>query len=235
MTPDQIAEMFVRAAEIEAKLPIVKGLKEQWGKYPLHWVHDIGDINMRRVERTAAERARLVPGDDPLGDWGKFATRVFDEWEKQNSKGQVGEWEACLAISIEFIPKATERRALWAWAMAQAGTLTRRIDGRGASMSFDKWCKSVEHISRTTGYDRKLRAIRSIETKLCGKGDLRARTLQDDGLQLYPENRHVPDKVPGVHEAKPNPTWRDDPAFAPIEFQAARERRRQQARKRAAP
>jgi len=58
MTEAEIAELFIRAAEIEAKLPEVKGLREDYGRYTLPWVHDLADINGRG----------RIPGDrlDPL-------------------------------------------------------------------------------------------------------------------------------------------------------------------------
>lgn len=212
MTRDQIEEMFVRAAETEAKLPGVKGMREQWGKYPLAWFHDLGDINMRRVERTADERARLTPGDDPLQEW---RMAWLSEWSRKATTAQVTGWEACMEIALQFIPNAKHRRALWAWAMAQAGTL-KHADGR--RLSFDRWCKEVECVSRWTGYDRKVRAIACLTHQLGGKCDLRGETLQTGALQLRPETGHVPATVPGVHEAEMNPTWRKDPAFDPLPF-----------------
>lgn len=224
MTRDQIEEMFVRAAETEAKLPGVKGMREQWGKYPLAWFHDLGDINMRRVERSAEERARLTPGDDPLQEW---RMAWLEEWSRKATTAQVTGWEACVEIALQFIPNAKHRRALWAWAMSQAGTLRHPNGGR---LSFDRWCKEVERVSRWTGYDRKSRAIAYLERKLCGKVDLRAETLQNGTLQERPETGHVIATVPGVHEAKPLPTWRDDPAFQ--SFDISRESRAQFAHRR---
>jgi len=47
MNAGDIAEMFIRAAETEAKLPQDRALRQQWGGYCLAWVHELADINAR--------------------------------------------------------------------------------------------------------------------------------------------------------------------------------------------
>lgn len=60
MNAGDIAEMFIRAAETEAKLPEVKGLRESYGRYCLPWSHDLADVNSRR--RTGDRRGAAGSG-----------------------------------------------------------------------------------------------------------------------------------------------------------------------------
>ncbi len=225
MTESDIAEMFIRAAETEAKLPAVQGFRESWGGYSLPWVHEKADINMRRREMGD----QLLDADDPLSEWGKGVTKALTEWERRAMTAQIVNWEACINITREFVSDPKRRRALWAWAMAQAGTLRQK--------SFTRWCRKVERVHEETGNRRKNAAIDEILQAFAGKDGLRGENTQSTVLPFGPEISHVPDTVPGVYEAKPNPTWRDDPAFAPFDIQDARKRkaaRREQYAKRKA-
>ncbi|MGJ2639755.1 hypothetical protein ACR8HR_22655, partial [Salmonella enterica subsp. enterica serovar Paratyphi A] len=112
MTEGDIAELFIRAAETEAKLPEVNGLRENFGRYTLPWVHDLGDINGRRREFGD----QLLPGDDPLGDWSKSASRVLAEWGKRPTTRQIENWERCMDIMRSFLTDEGQTRSLWAWA-----------------------------------------------------------------------------------------------------------------------
>lgn len=207
MTEGEIAEMFIRAAETEAKLPEVKGLREDYGRYVLPWVHDRADITGRG--RTIGDK--LQSGDDPLNEW-RF--EWLTEWGKRASKEQVSNWEGCIRITAELITDAGQRRALWAWAMAQAGVLTKT--GSRKKISFARWCRDVEKIAEMTGHRRKNRAISSIHARIHGKADLHC---ENSALHLLPvshEIRHVFSTLEGgcaVYDTKRVHSWRDDPSF----------------------
>lgn len=207
MTPEQIAEMFIKAAEVEAKLPEVKGLRENYGRYVLPWVHQVSDINGRG--RTPGDS--LDRHDDPLEEW---RMSWFEEWAKRASPEQIGAWEACLKITAEFLSDGGQRRAIWAWAMAQAGVLYRPASRR--KISFARWCRDVEHVSEMTGHRRKNRAIASLASQLQSKADLHTRNPSPEVLPVSPENRHLFAIVTGnqaLYSTQPMHTWRDDPSF----------------------
>lgn len=207
MTPDDIAEMFIRAAEAEAKMPEVKGLREDYGRYALPWVHDRKDITGRGKQM----HDHLKPGDDPLNEW-RYGW--LDEWAKNPSKRDVSNWEGCIRITTDFLTNPKERRALWAWAMAQAKTLYR--PGTRKRMSFARWCRDVEKIAEETGRRRKKRAIDAIFVKVCGKHDLHDETPANGMLPFGPENRQYQPMIEGgraVYDTQPAYSWRDDPSF----------------------
>ena len=115
MTLDDIAEMFIRAAETEAKLPRPKGTTQQYGRYALPWVHSHADIVDRR--RTNMPGESLEAGDNPLEDW-RF--EWIRNWARRPTTAEITDWEACLSITTDFISDVGQRRALWAWAFAKA-------------------------------------------------------------------------------------------------------------------
>lgn len=236
MTEADIAEMFVRAAETERKLPGVKGMRESWGSYVLPWVHDLADINSRR--RTFQPDEKLHPMDDPLV---ARTHQWLEEWSRRATKEQVTGWEACINIASEFIKDAGQRRALWAWALAQADNLV--ITRRGMEpkrISFARWCRTVENIAEMTGHRRKNRAIASIVQELCGKPQMHDDFLREGVLPCGPENGHVFATVEGqraVYDTKRVHAWRDDPSFQSTGLDLASWRaakRRMQGKRRAA-
>lgn len=207
MTEGDIAEMFIRAAEVEAKLPEVKGLREDFGRYTLPWVHQVSDINGRR--RIPGDN--LLPGHDPLDDW---RMEWLAEWGKRPTTRQVANWERCMDIIRMFVTDEGQRRALWAWAMAQAGTLTK--PGRRKKISFARWCRDIEGIAEITGHRRKTRAISSLHARMHGKDDLHCNITPEGVLPDGPEIGHVFATVEGeraVYDTKRVYSWRDDPSF----------------------
>lgn len=236
MTEADIAELFVLAAETERKLPAVKGMRENIGGYVLPWVHDLGDINSRR--RTYASDEKLHPLDDPLV---ARTHQWLEDWSRRATKEQVTNWEACLRITSEFLTDAGQRRALWAWALAQADNLVVTRPGRDPKrFSFARWCREVEHVAEMTGHRRKNRAIAFIAQEVCGKRQKNDETLRDGVLPCGPENGHVFATVEGqkaVYDTKRVFTWSDDPSFKSTgmtlaEWRAAK--RRMQGRRKAA-
>lgn len=207
MTEAEIAELFIRAAEIEAKLPEVKGFREDYGRYALPWVHELADINGRG--RIAGDK--LQGADDPLEAW---RMEWLTEWGKRATSKDVASWERCVDIIRLFISDAGQRRALWAWAMAQAGTLTR--SGSRRKISFARWCRDVEGIAEMTGHRRKNRAIASIHQRVHGKPDLNCENSQLEVLPVTHEITHVFATIEGqraVYDDRPVLSWRDDPSF----------------------
>lgn len=207
MTEAEIAELFIRAAEIEAKLPEVKGFREDYGRYALLWVHELADINGRG--RIAGDK--LQGADDPLEAW---RMEWLTEWGKRATSKDVASWERCVDIIRLFISDAGQRRALWAWAMAQAGTLTR--PGSRRKISFARWCRDVEGIAEMTGHRRKNRAIASIHQRLHGKPDLHCENSQLEVLPVTHEIEHVFATIEGKHavyDERRVLSWRDDPSF----------------------
>lgn len=238
MTEADIAEMFIRAAETERKLPDVRGMKESTGGYVLPWMHDLADINSRR--RTGDRKERLQPGHDPLRDW---ETAWMDAWARTATKAQIADWEACLRITGEFLTDAGQRRALWAWALAQVENLMiTRPAKTPKKISFAKWCREVERCAEMTGHRRKNRALTAIAQGLCGKQGLHDENHQNGVLPCEPENVHVFATIEGqqtVFDTQAVYSWRDDPSFerktgmTMIEWRAAK-RRMQEARRRQA-
>lgn len=99
MTPLEIAELFIRGAEVDRRLPQTakpKQLKAQ----NLPYSHDLADMNGWGAERYQEEREAF------------FHSRLSHE--------QVGEWERCMEL-IKHCPDEGRRRCLWNWAMAQVG------------------------------------------------------------------------------------------------------------------
>jgi len=235
MTEADIAEMFTKAAETEIKLPSVKGMNEDWGRYPLQWFHDLGDVNMRR--REGGDRLDPKEGD-PFDHW-RWAW--LDPKNLRLNTKAVTQWEACINITREFLADAGQRRALWAWAMAQAKSLR---SPKGHHISFARWCRDVEKIAEMTGHRRKNRALTRISQEVCGKQVLHDENHHSGLLPCEPENGHVFATVEGqrtVHDARPvyKSTWRDDPSFQPgtislAALRAARRRQQEAKRKREA-
>lgn len=132
MTEDQIIEIFIKAAEVDAKLPDTarpKGLKAINHGY----VHDLADIN----GWDSADKEAL------RWEW-------LDPAKLRNTTNDIGIWYAAMEL-VKLIPSEAKRRALWAWARAEAG-----------GQPFAKWCKTVEGISRQTGNWRKNSAIECV-------------------------------------------------------------------------
>ncbi|EKF40843.1 hypothetical protein NA8A_18167 [Nitratireductor indicus C115] len=217
MNIGDIAERFIRAAEIERSTP------EQIGPAPMRsmslpYVHDWVDKLGWRKEKGD----KLQPGEDPLAE----ERRLF--WERlglQASSQELSELE-CLREWLLMVDDEGQRRALLAWSMAKAG-------GR----SFNKWCFKVEGIHPETGRRRKNRALARISAHVAREGVQHC----DDGeigvLLDTPENGHIDANIAGaVTEHKGITAWASDEAFTsylsdkPADFSWAQkrwERRRQ--------
>ena len=132
MTTEEIAELFIRGAEVDRRLPNTARparLKAQ----AMPYVYDYKDMAGWGSERLEEERQSF---------WDERSTRL--------KTSDISDWEKCNELVL-LIENESERRCLWHWAMAKAG-------GR----PFAKWCREQEHIHPETGSRRKTRAISRI-------------------------------------------------------------------------
>lgn len=100
MTPLEIAELFIRGAEVDRRLPQTakpKQLKAQ----SLGYVHSWAEMREWGDERHKEHRAEMFAKT-------KLTTQ------------DVSEWERCMEL-IKHCPDESRRRCLWNWAMAQVG------------------------------------------------------------------------------------------------------------------
>lgn len=136
MTIEDVQELFVRAAEVDRRLPDtarparVKSLNLP---YTWDWVDKAGwgseRLEEERIEFWENLAARLTTHDVSL-------------WERANEL-------------IVFAKTERRRRCLWAWAKAEAG-----------GKPFARWCRDVEHISRDWGLECKANALRDIASRI---------------------------------------------------------------------
>lgn len=131
MTRETIAGLFVRAAEVERKLPATEGPKES--RPNIGYVHSFEEMNgWKEEDKHAANWAWLDPS------------------KLRNTTNDIGLWQASMEM-VKLIPCEKKRRALWAWARAEAG-----------GHAFAKWCRNIEGISRQLGDWRRNAAIECI-------------------------------------------------------------------------
>ncbi|MCE6073657.1 hypothetical protein GOZ89_09645 [Agrobacterium vitis] len=132
MNKAEIIEIFVKAAEVDRKLPNTArpaGVKAMNHGY----VHDTADMNgWSSEDKHAANWAWLDPA------------------KVRNTTNDMGIWQASMEL-MKLVPNELQRRALWAWARSEAG-----------GQAFAKWCRQVEGISRQLGDWRKTAAIEGI-------------------------------------------------------------------------
>lgn len=102
MTPMQIAELFIEAAEVDRKLPDTARPKKLRAQ-SLSYVHDWEDMRHWGDERHEEHRAEM------------FGTVKLTHRDVSN-------WELCNDL-ITFVTSEPARRSLWAWATAKAGGL----------------------------------------------------------------------------------------------------------------
>ncbi|WP_028035869.1 hypothetical protein [Chelativorans sp. J32] len=162
----------------------------------------------------------------------------LEEWGRRPTALQISNWEGCIRITTDYLTDPGQRRALWAWAMSQAGCLYR--PGTRKKLSFARWCRDVENIAELTGHRRKNRAIGEIMRGLRGKPDLHDDLGETGMLPNAHENGHVFATIEGdraVYDTKPVYSWRDDPSFTrktglTIQEWRAAKRRPREAKKR---
>jgi len=160
MTPDQIAELFIQAAETEKRLPQT-AKPARLKAMALPYVHDQKDQNGWGSERYADERADF-----------------FDARSTRLTKNQVAVWELSLEL-VKLVRKPENRRALWAWANSKAG-----------GMFMAKWARTIENVHPETVTRRAKASITEIHHKLECNGELHNQNDIDQVLPSEPEIGH---------------------------------------------
>lgn len=146
MSPAEIAERFIRAAEIE------RSSREHVGPAPLRaqhlpYVHTYTDkLGWRKEPGDKLER-----GSDPLSE----ERKAF--WERMGMMPSAEELSQLdgLYDLLMLVDDDSQRRALLAWARSKVG-----------GKSFRRWCFQVEGIHPETGRRRKDRALARISAHL---------------------------------------------------------------------
>jgi hypothetical protein len=134
MTEAEITEIFIRAAEVDRKLP-----------------------NTARPAQLKAMNVGIIHTFAEMAYWPADELHAVNwAWlEPKNLRAttnDVGIWEVAMEM-MKLVPDPKKRRALWAWSRAQAG-----------GMSFSKWCREIEKpgIQRQAGDWRRQAAIECI-------------------------------------------------------------------------
>lgn len=207
MTRETIAELFVRAAEVERKMPD-NSRPAAMKAMNLGYVHDTADMNgWFADDKRAANWAWLEPKN------------------LRNTTNDVGIWQASMEL-IKLVACEKKRRALWAWARAEAG-----------GKAFSKWCRGVEGISRQLGDWRRKAAILDITSAFSRKPLQHNENADIDALPNSPE---IGDKSSIItvwrpDESKPACGFDEDLRdFSWAEEQNARRRQREQRKREAA-
>jgi hypothetical protein len=227
MNKAEIAELFIKAAIIDGRLPInarPQKLKGSW----VPFIHDELDV-VSRI-KTYMRDEQLHKDDDPFNEW---ALRFWDGENGRLEPEDVGLWERANDL-VALVSDEGNRRALWAWAAAKAGTLqANQTKTRVASkkmgrarlklhkrtnknVSFAAWCRS-EGIHEMTGTRRKDRAIAIIEQQLV-RGSSSNNGSSDFGvLPVGPVFEHISDMIgAGSISEEGLRSIMDDTAFSPI-------------------
>ncbi|MER9355538.1 hypothetical protein NKI61_19910 [Mesorhizobium sp. M0514] len=239
MNIGEIAERFIRAAEIE------RASHEHVGPAPLRaqqlpYVHDQADKNGwgKAREQRVIKKGKLIQGDwldeheDPLA----AERKAF--WERigfMPSAHEISELEA-LHEWLLSVGNDNERRALLAWARAKVG-----------GKSFRRWCFKVEGIHPNTGRARKDRALARISAILVRNASQHSGSAEIRLLQPTHEISDICATIPeDAGERDCLNSWIADGAFAKIlssehddfswasKRNQARRQREQQRRKQAA-
>lgn len=165
MTFAEVQELFVRAAylfrqDIRDEYRQPTGGSGPWPRY----FHEKGDIAGWSAKDRKAYELRLARNGGDYGD----ARRSREAIDMRQKASRL----------IMLVSNESQRRCLWAWAMAKAG-----------GMPFVIWCKA-ENIHVETGTRRKNRAIDEIVAKDQSNAPLDSESEDYAVLPEPPENRH---------------------------------------------
>jgi len=183
----EIAEAFIRAAEIERLAPghIGPALPHSLA---LPYVHDFADKAGWGTKRLEEERQAF--------------------WDRLGRMPSAAELTSLEAIFdwLRSTDNDGERRALLAWARAKAG-----------GKSFRRWCFKVEGIHPETGRRRKDRALAKIQAKVSGRTMQHDDNREIRVLLSGAEISDVSDTIAEDAGKRDNlNSWLADDAFAPF-------------------
>lgn len=223
MNKAEIAELFIRSAWVDSRLPINAGPKKLKGA-TVPFYHTQDDILGRRVTgiRSGKEKEHLLSGDDPLEEW---RTSFWENLENRLSRDDVNLWEKANEL-IVLVSDEGNRRALLAWAKSKVGTLeahqnktrvSRKLGGQklrshkrtNKDVSFAAWCRS-EGIHEMTGSRRKDRAIAVIEQQLVRGSSQNTQSAEIGVLPVGPVFEHISDMIGAVASDSKGPTFERD-------------------------
>jgi hypothetical protein len=234
----EIAELFIKAAWIDGRLPInasPKRLKGSW----VPFVHTEEDVKSRiRTGISFGDfREQLHTDDNPFEDW---VQKWWDEESQRLKPDDLAAWERANEL-IVLVSDEGNRRALWAWARAKVGTLVaQQTKTKTASkrmknaklkihkrtrrdVSFAAWCKA-EGIHEMTGTRRKDRAIAIIEQQLVRGSSSNNETGLSGVLPVGPVFEHISDMIgAGSVSEEGLRSIMYDTAFSPIGVLDARD------------
>lgn len=238
MNKAEIADLFIKAAWIDGRLPIdarPKRLKGSW----IPFVHTEEDVKSRIKTGISFGdfKEHLHADDDPFEDW---LQKMWAEENQRLKPEDLAMWERANEL-IVLVSDEGNRRALWAWARAKCDMLTahqNKIRIASAKMtrqklkihkrtrkavSFAFWCKA-EGIHEMTGTRRKDRAIAIIEQQLVRGTSSNNVT---DGFGVLPVGavfEHISDMIgAGSVSEEGLRSVMDDTAFSPIGVLEARD------------
>lgn len=224
MNKAEIADLFIRAAWVDSRLPIDAKPKTLKGA-SLPFYHSQEDIMERRATgiRSGKHREHLLPGDDPLEEW---RVSFWEKLENRISREDVRKWELANEL-ITLVADEANRRALFAWAKSKVGTLeaaqlkaritTRKFGCQKLTahkrthkdVSFTAWCRA-EKIHEMTGSRRKNRAIAIIEQQLVRGSSQNARSDEFGVLPVGPVFEHISDMIGAVASDDKGSTYERD-------------------------
>lgn len=197
MNIGEIAEKFIRAAEVERASPVHVGpapLRAQ----QLPYVHSWSDkLNWRKEPGDKLEK-----GADPLAE----ERKAF--WERLGMMPTAEELSRLEGLYdlLMMVDNEGERRALLAWARSKVG-----------GKAFRRWCFQVEGIHPETGRRRKDRALARISAQLARRDVQNCENGNSPLLRCGPEISDVSDTVEedaGKRDGLNN--WAADDAFSPF-------------------
>jgi len=187
MTPTDIAERFIRAAEVERASRVHVGPSPLRAQL-LPYVHDHADKTGWGKSPLAriVKKGRLIQGDwldpkeDPLADERK---RFWERMGLTPTAEEMRELDGLYDLLL-LVEDDAHRRALLAWSRAKAG-----------GKAFRRWCFQVEGIHEETGRRRKNRALALIYAHLV-RSDVQNYDNGVSGvLPCWPEISDVSDTV----------------------------------------
>lgn len=198
MNVAEVHELFVRAAEIDRRLPIfvrpatlksmnlpfVASFEDRlwWEPADMAGGEIIRDSKGRVLSEAMRKKLKKVLGDQlEFGDKGRRAIEADQFWNGSRvTPDEVAIWERANDL-VRLVPVENQRRALLHWAIAIAG-------GR----PFARWCRD-EGILRETGRWRKEKALKAINAKLsCVSGVSKREIHHFDDLPNRAEKDDIP-------------------------------------------